>query len=213
MCDKELKSCSIERMSVLDSNNVLYSPFIAADMVDYPITVYVNITHSSERMCLEKNNCTKEFSLLYKLEESSQTNFSQYHPIADVANADIRQVTTTVQFILPQNTSGFYIAAQERSSCVHIQQIKVFYHICVANPDYRGLEIFARVPVPLVNETASVSIINCTGNSSLLSGGMGAAVCGDDGTIVQHTPACRCNDGYYETENGLCIGELIISMP
>lgn len=207
MCNKELKSCSVERMSVLDSDNILYSSFIAAVDVAYSTAIYLNVTHSNEQKCLDENDCLREFSLLFKLGVGDQTEFSHYSWIANMSNADTASDTSTMQFILPQSTSGFYIAVREKKSCVRIEQIRVYYHVCQPSGNYRGPEVFARVPVPSeLGEMASVAVINCTGNSSLSTSG--GAVCESDGSILAALGSvCRCNDGYYRTEDGVCVGK------
>ena len=163
--------------------------------------------------CRVQSNCQRTFNT-HKYETSSEDsararnvgNYQQMQRVfltSDVTSSTASNVTINVNFF-SVNTS-FYFAIEDETSCIAVNRVIVFYHICpnqsanlIHHPETIA-PMFADPPVPPVSVTAS-----CVDSAEPENGLAPKLSCSNGGTwgIVPGT-GCQCVAGNFN-DNGVC---------
>ena len=128
-------------------------------------------------------------------------NRNNYNSFGEARPSDTSvSFTHTFTFTLQPSQTGFYIAVEDRGTCVGITRIRVYRRNCKFQEV--GLVVYPSAPAP-VSGSARVDI-SCVENAEVV--GSSSVTCQSDGTWGNESPVCQCRLGY-EDRDTECFGK------
>ena len=135
------------------------------------------------------------------IDRSAAANTDNYVRVDRVSPEFTSGIMSFVEYVdIALNAEdGFYLAVVDRSTCIDLTRLLVFYHVC---PEETSELIFR--PEALGSQVSVTG--ECVENSSTMSGAAPVLSCSDRGewhVII----SCLCNPGYEKSQDQ-CTGKL-----
>ena len=176
--------------------NWLFTQFIkimAPPNTNHNISVVIEIGYTLTN-CFRRFGCTPAFEIYQFNTSGSQprdvyTNTSNYHRIERKTGTTTGQTIMTIDVTVTPDIEGFYLAVRDRTSCIEINQLKVFRHECATKQE--GLVVFSDNAAPV--EDSMTVTTECMPNASPATD---MSVTCDSSGYWTGSPECVCDPGY-----------------
>ena len=209
ICRNTLQVCDFQNGSQQD--NWLFTQYIS-----YPSSsaneIFVRITYNFSE-CRDYPMCHITYFNVLRYDTNSQSpqervksiNYNLIKRVEQPSQSD--EITATVSFQRPSDSTGLYLALQDVGSCGVIFRIQVYYEQCPSK--VVGLVTYPALPLPARNGPATaVGYAVCAlhaENSSLLE--FRAFRDGE----CERTVTCECSPGYMEEQQLIAGTTLLVS--
>ncbi len=168
--------------------------------------------------CIESGDCTQTFTVLHydtsTIDPDTAANVANYELLDTVAPDDVTGVlrqnaTVDLDFAQSNPATGFYLAIRDRSSCVFIYRVLVYYAVCpTATQNLVNLPETIAPPQQVQSDPVLVTMGTCVENASPEFGQPNPEVNCFDGGQWNVRVGCVCEDGFHSNHDGsTCLGE------
>ena len=108
------------------------------------------------------------------------------------------------------DSSGFYLGVRDESTCILIERLLVYYHVCPS--ETVGLVVRPETIAPSIGSGMQLEVTaNCIANARPISGESAKLTCEERGVWFQPSvTSCVCNDGFIASEDGLSCPRKIV---
>lgn len=162
--------------------------------------------HFDQSGCGNNLACRRALGV-YKY-EATTSEITEYQLVKNVTSSGMGVGAQRVEVNFETNGEGFYLALRDRTTCISVSRVLVFYYVC---PDgVHDLMIRPETVAPPFTKIAQSYIVSveCVEGASPVSN-TAQLVCSSGGVwkIIQGF-GCECNSGFVPSDGGLsCVGK------